>query len=79
MSARISPVCGFSTITVPAMALVCFHAALEFAFGDGLNILIDGEDEIVAGRRLLLHAREPALAGVDGDHQLAGLALQFVS
>jgi len=26
-----------------------FHAALEFAFGDGLDILVDGEDEVVAG------------------------------
>ena len=54
-----------------------FHAALEFAFGDGLDILVDGEDEVVAGLGLLLDAGEPALAGVDGDHQLAGLALEL--
>ena len=54
-----------------------FHAALEFALGDVLDVLVDGEDEIFAWLRLLFDAGEPALAGVDGDHQLAGLALKF--
>ena len=53
------------------------HAALEFAFGDGLDVFVDGQDEILAGIWLLLDTSKPALAGVDGDHQTSGLALQL--
>src|SRR6202521_4271292 len=55
-----------------------FHPALEFPFGDVLDVLINGEDDAVAGFGLLLHTGKPALARVDGNHQLAGLALQLL-
>ena len=54
------------------------HPALKFAFGDVLNILIDSKDDAVAGFGLLFNAGKPALARVDGNHQLAGLALQLL-
>ncbi len=55
-----------------------FHPALEFPFGNVLDVLVDGEDEAVAGFGFLFHAGKPALARVDGNHQLAGLALQLL-
>ena len=55
-----------------------FHPALQFPFGNVLNVLIDGEDNAVAGFRLLFDTGKPALARVDGNHQLAGLALELL-
>src|SRR5216684_2098569 len=55
-----------------------FHPAFEFPLGDVLNVLIDGEHDTVAGFGLLFNTGKPALARVDGNHQLAGLALQLL-
>src|SRR5208337_4694514 len=55
-----------------------FHPALQFPFGDVLDVLIDGEDDAIAGFGLLFHTGKPALARVDRNHQLAGLALQLL-
>ncbi len=59
------------------MALVSSIAAIELAFGDVLDVLVDSEDEVVAGFGLFFNAGKTSLARVDGDHQLAGLALQL--
>src|SRR5208282_787978 len=55
-----------------------FHPALQFPFGNVLDVLIDGEDDAIAGFGLLFHTGKPALARVDRNHQLAGLALQLL-
>ena len=55
-----------------------FHPAIEFPFGDVLDVLIDGENDAVAGFWFLFNAGKPAFARVDGNHELAGLALQLL-
>ena len=42
-----------------------FDRLFEFALGDVLDFLVDGENEIFAGLGLLFDAREPFLAGID--------------
>ena len=54
-----------------------FHAAFEFVFGDVLNVLVERKHDTVARFRFFFNAGKPAFACVDGNHQLAGLALQL--
>src|SRR5260370_4303899 len=54
------------------------HPAVEFAFGDVLDVLIDSKGDAVAGLGLLFNTGKPALARVHGNHQLSGLALQLL-
>src|ERR1700722_9379436 len=55
-----------------------FHSKFEFAFGDVLDILIDGKNNAVASFRLFFNAGKPALAGIHRDHQLSGLAFELL-
>ena len=62
--------------TSDSMAL--FHAALQFTLGNVLNVLINSEHDAIARLRFLFNAGKPALARVDGNHQLTRLALQLL-
>ena len=65
--------CGFSTMTVPAIACEIVDSLIEFLLGNVLNILVDGEDDALSRFRLLFHVGEPALARIDGMSILPGL------
>src|SRR5579864_516915 len=56
------------------MALL--HSSVEFALNDVLHLLVDSQDEILAGFGLALHSAEPLAARVHGDKHLARLAAQ---
>src|SRR5215469_14585539 len=49
------------------------HRGFQFALGDVLDLLIDSQNDVLAGIRLFFHAAEPLLAGVDLDKLLPGL------
>ncbi len=51
---------------------------IQFFFGDVLNVLVDGEDHVGAGLRLLFDVGKPLPAGVDGDKHLSGTAAQLI-
>ena len=55
-----------------------FDRLFEFAFDDVLDLLVDGQHQIVAGLGLLLDAREPFLAGIHGNLHAARLALKRI-
>ena len=54
------------------------HRLFEFALRNVLDILVNGEDQVLARLRSLLDAREPLLARVHRDRHLARAPAKLV-
>ena len=63
---------------MPVIGVGLLHRRFQFALRDVLDLLVDGQDDVLARLGLLLDAAKPFAVGVHRDQHAPGLAAQFV-